>query len=41
MNINCGANTPFLISTKVGILGKIGIYIKSRRQIEDEIQADT
>lgn len=36
MTIHYGSNTPLLINSKVGILGNISIYIKSRRQIEDE-----
>lgn len=41
MTIHYGTNTPLLIHSKVGILGNISIYIKSRRQIDDEtLQSD-
>lgn len=41
MTIQCGKNTPLMITSKVGILGTITIFIKSRRQIEQEsIQND-
>lgn len=38
ININCHENMPLLIQSKVGSLGEINIYIKSRRQIEEEQQ---
>jgi len=37
MTIYCGKSTPLLINTKVGILGNISIFIKSRKQIDDEL----
>jgi len=41
MTIHCGKSTPLLINTKVGILGNISIFIKSRKQIDDEnLQVD-
>lgn len=40
MTIHCGNHTPLLINSQVGVLGKISIYIKSRRQIDDEIHSE-
>lgn len=40
MTINCGKQAPLLINSQIGILGKISIYIKSRRQIEYETHND-
>jgi proliferating cell nuclear antigen len=36
LNIHCTPDMPILIRTKIGTLGTISIYIKSKRQIEEE-----
>ena len=36
MNIKCKKNMPLLIHTRIGILGRLSIFIKSKRQMEDE-----
>lgn len=38
ININCTDRMPLLIQSKIGSLGEISIYIKSRRQIDEEQQ---
>ena len=36
MNIKCKKDMPLLMTTRVGIIGKICIYVKSKNQIEEE-----
>jgi hypothetical protein len=36
LNIHCMKNMPLYLRTKIGTLGVINIYIKSKRQIEEE-----
>jgi len=36
LNIHCTHDMPMMIQTKIGSLGTISIYIKSKRQIEEE-----
>ena len=36
INIHCCKNMPLLMTSKVGIIGEIQIYIKSRKQLDDE-----
>lgn len=36
MQIHCKNDMPLLITSKIGILGNIQIYLKSRKQINDE-----
>lgn len=36
LNILCKKNMPLLITSKVGIIGEIQIYIKSRKQLDNE-----
>jgi len=36
MNIHCAKGMPLFIDTRVGNLGTIALYVKSRRQLEEE-----
>lgn len=38
MNIKCKKGMPLLINSRIGILGTINIYIKSKKQIEEDTQ---
>jgi len=40
LNIHCRKNMPLLITSKVGIIGEIQIYIKSRKQLDNESLGD-
>jgi proliferating cell nuclear antigen PCNA len=40
LNIHCVKNMPLLLTSKVGIMGDIKIFVKSRRQLEDESQTE-
>ena len=37
LSVHFGENVPILLSSKVGILGSIRIFVKSKRQIEEEL----
>ena len=36
LNIHCSKGLPLFIETRIGNLGTIALYIKSRRQLEEE-----
>ncbi|NDE15318.1 hypothetical protein EBZ80_10350 [bacterium] len=36
LNIHCKNNMPLLITSKIGIIGEIRVYIKSKKQLNDE-----
>jgi hypothetical protein len=36
LNIHCQKDMPLLMTSKIGIIGNIQIYIKSRRQLDEE-----
>lgn len=36
INIHCSKNMPLLMTSKIGIIGEIQIFIKSRKQLDDE-----
>lgn len=36
LNIHCKKNMPLLMTSKIGIIGEIQIFVKSRKQLDDE-----
>jgi hypothetical protein len=41
INIHCQKDMPLLMTSKIGIIGDIQIFIKSKKQLDSEAQSDT
>ena len=40
INIHCQKDMPLLMTSKIGIIGDIQIYVKSKKQLDSEIHSD-
>jgi hypothetical protein len=40
LNMHCVKNMPLLLTSKVGIIGEIQIFVKSKKQLDDESQTE-
>ena len=41
LNIHCQKNMPLLMTSKIGIIGEIQIFIKSKKQLDEDSQNET